>query len=79
MNKCLRRSTFAFAVLALLAGCDEKAALQPVQQSGNAPPLPKAQNFLVPPMQVPDGVGWAQGQAPKVAAGLKIEKNRPAT
>ncbi len=25
-------------------------------------------------MQVPIGVGWAQGQSPKVAAGLKIEK-----
>ena len=25
-------------------------------------------------MQVPDGVGWKQGQTPKVAAGLKIEK-----
>jgi len=74
MSKVLRRSTLAFAFAALLAGCDEKASLEPVQQSGNAPPLPKAQNFLVPPMQVPDGVGWAQGQAPKVAAGLKIEK-----
>jgi len=74
MSKSLHRSTLAFAVFVLLAGCDEKASLQPSQQSGNAPPLPQAQNFLVPPMQVPDGVGWAQGQAPKVAAGLAIEK-----
>ena len=28
----------------------------------------------MPPMQVPIGVGWAQGQSPKVAPGLKIEK-----
>jgi len=74
MNKIFHRSALALALAALVAGCDEKASLEPVQQSGNAPPLPKAQNFLVPPMQVPDGVGWAQGQVPKVAAGLEIEK-----
>lgn len=64
----------AITLAALLGGCSERASLEPSQQSGNAPPLPKARNFLVPPMQVPHGVGWAQGQSPKVAPGLKIEK-----
>jgi glucose/arabinose dehydrogenase len=66
--------TLALTLMGVLGGCSEKASLEPSQQSGNAPPLPRAQDFLVPPMQVPRGVGWAQGQSPKVAPGLKIEK-----
>lgn len=74
MNKTIYLSALALAFVALLSGCSEKASLTPAQQSGANPPLPKAQNFLVPPMQVADGVGWKQGQMPEVAAGLKIEK-----
>jgi len=74
MNKILCLSAMTMAFAAALAGCSEKASLDPAQQSGTDPSLPKAQRFLVPPMQVPDGVGWKQGQAPTVAAGLKIEK-----
>lgn len=73
MNKTLYRSVLAIACVAVLAGCDEKASLQPDQQSGDNPPLPKAQSFIVPPMQVPDKAGWKQGQIPTVAPGLKIE------
>jgi glucose/arabinose dehydrogenase len=74
MSKTLQRGALALAIVAVLGGCSERASLEPAQQSGNAPPLPSARDFLLPPMQVPDGVGWAQGQSPKVAAGLKIEK-----
>jgi hypothetical protein len=74
MSKTDLRSVLALTRMAALSGCNEKASLEPAQQSGNAPPLPKAHNFLLPPMQVPVGVGWAQGQSPKVAPGLKIEK-----
>src|ERR1700754_2107485 len=74
MNKILCLSAMTLAFAAALAGCSEKASLDPAQQSGTDPSLPKAQRFLVPPMQVHDGVGWKQGQAPTVAAGLKIEK-----
>jgi len=63
-----------FAFVAMLAGCSKPASLDPTQQSGSNPPLPSPRNFLMPPMQVPKGVGWAQGQAPKVAPGLRIEK-----
>jgi glucose/arabinose dehydrogenase len=65
---------WGFVLAAILCGCSDKASLEPAQQSGNAPPLPTAQDFLLPPIQVPVGVGWAQGQSPKVAPGLKIEK-----
>ena len=74
MSKTFRRSALALAFVAVLAGCSEKASFEPAQQSGSNPSLPEAQRFLVPPIQVPDGTGWKQGQTPKVAAGLKIEK-----
>jgi glucose/arabinose dehydrogenase len=74
MSKTVVRRTLALALMAVLSGCSEKASLEPAQQSGDAPPLPKAQAFLLPPMQVPIGVGWAQGQSPKVSSGLKIER-----
>ncbi|WP_347260585.1 sorbosone dehydrogenase family protein [Rudaea sp.] len=73
MNKTLFRGALALLVT-VLAGCAGKATLDPAQQSGDNPPLPAARDFLMPPMQVPIGVGWKPGQSPKVAAGLKIEK-----
>jgi glucose/arabinose dehydrogenase len=60
--------------MGLMGGCDEKATFKPAQQSGKDPQLPAARNFLLPPMQVPEGIGWKQGQMPQVAAGLKIEQ-----
>ncbi|HEY0747702.1 MAG TPA: PQQ-dependent sugar dehydrogenase, partial [Steroidobacteraceae bacterium] len=72
-NSPVRRA-LTFALVSVLAGCGGKASFEPAQQSGSAPTLPKAQNFLLPPMQVPEGVGWTQGQSPKVAPGLKIER-----
>ena len=74
----MRKNTFfkvaALAIAVVLVGCGGKAEYEPSQQSGANPPLPKPENFLVPPMQVPNGVGWKEGQTPKVAEGLKIEK-----
>ena len=57
-----------------LGACGERAAVDPQKQAGGDPVLPAAQNFLVPPMQVPEGVGWQGDARPTVAAGLKIEK-----
>lgn len=74
MAKRLCLSVFALSCAMALAACGGKAALEPTQQAGNAPPLPQPRNFLLPPMQVPEGVGWKEGQVPTVAAGLKIEK-----
>jgi glucose/arabinose dehydrogenase len=72
MNAC--RRAMPLACLLLACGCAPKASLEPTQQSGNAPPLPAAENFLVPPMQVPKFAGWQKGQAPQVAPGLHIEE-----
>jgi glucose/arabinose dehydrogenase len=74
MTESFRRGALALACIASFAGCSGKASLEPAQQSGTDPPLPRAQNFLVPPMQVPAKAGWKQGQVPKVAPGLKIER-----
>lgn len=69
-----RKTLLAFTLTALLAGCDQGSSLDPAKQVGPNPELPKAQNFLMPPMQVPEGVAWKEGEMPKVAQGLKIEK-----
>jgi glucose/arabinose dehydrogenase len=36
--------------------------------------MPEPQDFFVPPMQVPDGVGWKGDAKPQVVAGLQIER-----
>ncbi len=68
-------TVFVPTALALaLIGCGDNAKVDPQQQVGHEPTLPAAQNFLVPPMKVPDGVGWQADGHPTVASGLKIEK-----
>jgi glucose/arabinose dehydrogenase len=57
-----------------LSACGERAVVDPQQQMGKEPVLPAARNFLVPPMQVPTGIGWQGDARPTVASGLKIEK-----
>jgi glucose/arabinose dehydrogenase len=70
-----RRTLVTAAGLSLvLSACGDNKRVDPAQQIGGNPVLPEAKNFLVPPMQVPDGVGWQGNAAPKVLAGLKIEK-----
>ena len=74
MNEIAYRGAPALILGAILAGCSGNATYDPLQQSGDNPPLPSPKDFMMPPMQVPTGTGWQPGQSPKVAAGLKIEK-----
>ncbi|MEO8809369.1 MAG: sorbosone dehydrogenase family protein [Rhodanobacter sp.] len=74
MSSTFIRSALALALLVATTGCSEKAKFTPAQQAGNDPSLPAPQRFLKPPMQVPEKADWKQGQTPKVAAGLQIEK-----
>ncbi|GAB6197189.1 PQQ-dependent sugar dehydrogenase [Lysobacter xanthus] len=74
MTDPMRRGACALAFALLLAGCGRDASLTTAQQSGGNPPLPRARDFLLPPMQVPRGVGWADGATPTVAPGLRIER-----
>lgn len=70
-----RRTLIAAAGVSLvLSACGDNKRVDPAQQIGGNPVLPQAKDFLVPPMQVPDGVGWQGNAAPKVVSGLKIEK-----
>lgn len=73
MNKPYMVKVYTMALVIALAGC-EKATYEPVQQSGANPPLPKAQKFLIPPVQIPDRTGWAENEKPTVADGLAIER-----
>lgn len=74
MNRILLPLPVMLTLTLVLAGCDEKAKLSPDQQTGPDPVMPKAQDYLMPPMQVPSGVGWKAGAQPDVAEGLSIEK-----
>ncbi|WP_051972044.1 sorbosone dehydrogenase family protein [Massilia sp. 9096] len=78
MNEHKQNWRFKVGVVAslalLLAACDEKAKVDLSRQLGSNPELPKAQDFLVPPMQVPEGVGWKGNAKPQVVSGLQIEK-----
>jgi glucose/arabinose dehydrogenase len=65
---------FAAGVSLLLSGCGDRERVDPAKQIGANPVLPKAKDFMVPPMQVPDGVGWKGDAKPAVVAGLQIEK-----
>ncbi len=65
-----RKTLLAFTLTALLAGCDQGASLDPAKQVGPNPELPKAQNFLMPPMQVRRG-GVERGRDAKSGAGAE--------
>ncbi|VCU69444.1 Membrane bound L-sorbosone dehydrogenase [Pigmentiphaga humi] len=74
MNQRRKLTFLALCLSAALSACSDGAKYDPPQQSGAQPPLPEQKHFLLPPMQVPEGVGWKDGQTPKVAEGMKIEK-----
>lgn len=72
--KSLILSLLAVSITLVISGCDDGAKIDPARQTGANPELPAAQNFLIPPMQVPAGAAWKEGEKPKVAEGLNIEK-----
>ncbi|WP_213765411.1 PQQ-dependent sugar dehydrogenase [Caballeronia sp. dw_19] len=73
MNKSILSSVVVITSATLIAGCSERARYDPSDQAGANPPLPSAQSFFTPPMQVPKYVGWQKGETPKVAQGLTIQ------
>jgi glucose/arabinose dehydrogenase len=62
----------ALTALAALGACDKPGG-DPARQYGPNPYLPEPKQFLVPPMSVPDAVGWAVGETPSTSAGLKVQ------
>jgi glucose/arabinose dehydrogenase len=72
MTGAILRVIPALAVLAALAGCDQPGG-DPARQYGPNPYLPEPHQFLIPPMSVPQAIGWKAGETPTAAAGLKIQ------
>jgi glucose/arabinose dehydrogenase len=55
-----------------LTACDPKGG-DPARQYGADPVLPEPNAYLLPPMSVPQAIGWKAGELPTVSAGLKVE------
>jgi len=62
----------AAGVAMLLAGACSDPPFDETTQTGPDPVLPAPQQYLVPPINVAKGEGWAKEQTPTVAAGLQI-------
>ncbi|MEA3080916.1 MAG: hypothetical protein QOD54_584 [Sphingomonadales bacterium] len=65
-------TTSALLALCALAACDQKGG-DPMRQYGPNPYLPEPHQYLLPPMSVPQAIGWKPGEAPTVPAGLRIQ------
>ncbi|RKT13688.1 hypothetical protein B0G69_6868 [Paraburkholderia sp. RAU2J] len=74
MNRSIQSGIFLVTFAVFAGGCNERARYDAEHQAGSNPPMPAARSFLTPPMQVPRYVRWRDGDAPKVADGLKIER-----
>lgn len=66
------RTASSLMVVALLAGCNDKGG-DPRKQYGSNPDIPESRQYLVPPMSVPQAVGWKAGETPTVPSGLHIQ------
>jgi len=60
------------AVVLVLAGCAEKAALAPVDSTGPTPLIPAPKTALIPTVDIAPAIGWPQGMLPKAAPGLAV-------
>jgi glucose/arabinose dehydrogenase len=72
MTAASLRAAGALAACATLAACDQKGG-DPMRQYGPDPYLPEPHQYLLPPMSVPNAVGWKPGEAPTVPARLRIQ------
>jgi glucose/arabinose dehydrogenase len=61
------------AIFASLASCGSGQKIDPSQQVGPNPVLPKPVEELIAAVGVPKVVGWKAGETPAVPAGFKIE------
>jgi glucose/arabinose dehydrogenase len=66
------RTTSALLTLCAVAACDQKGG-DPMRQYGPNPYLPQPHQYVLPPMSVPQAIGWKPGEAPTVPAGLRIQ------
>jgi glucose/arabinose dehydrogenase len=66
------RAILITGLLLPLAACGPDP-IDPQTQVGPNPPLPEPHQYLLPPMHVSSVVGWKDGEAPQVAAGLQVK------
>ena len=68
------RRTLGIALAAIpLAACGSSQNIDPSQQVGPNPVLPKPVEELIAAVGVPKVVGWKQGETPSVPAGFRIQ------
>jgi glucose/arabinose dehydrogenase len=72
MQALLKNSVTIIAAACALAACDHGDPARQAAQYGNAPELPAAKNYLLPPMKVTKAGSWEKGATPVVPASLKI-------
>jgi glucose/arabinose dehydrogenase len=72
MSTASVRPIGALISLLALAACGSKPG-DPARQYGPDPYLPEPHEYLLPPMSVPEAIGWKAGETPTVAAGIKVE------
>jgi glucose/arabinose dehydrogenase len=70
---CLAMAPAAvLSALGLLSGCSDPSQLPERADQGAKPTLPTASTGRMPTVNIAPAVGWANGQAPKAAAGLSV-------
>ncbi len=68
------RVAISCAAIVTLAGCSSSQKIDPSQQVGANPLLPKVNEpILLPRTNIPEVVGWKKGEAPDVPAGFRVE------
>lgn len=66
-------TTTAVAALLTLAACGTQESLPPEAGFGPNPQLPEPKSSLFPTMKIAPAVGWAAGETPTAAQGLRVQ------
>ena len=73
MTRATLRATGALIAIFALGACSGEQGGDPMKQYGPNPLLPEPHQYLLPPMSVPNAVGWKPGETPTVPAGMRIQ------
>jgi glucose/arabinose dehydrogenase len=71
MTRISFRTSCALAGLLAVVACGKNPA-PPSTQYGTNPQLPAPHQYMIPPMLVPQAVGWGTDRTPAVPAGLEV-------
>jgi glucose/arabinose dehydrogenase len=66
------RTAGAVIAISILGACSGKGG-DPMRQYGPNPDLPEPHQYLLPPMSVPQAVGWNPGETPTAPEGLRVQ------